>query len=96
MTLKRTSIILCTYNEANYIENTISELEKNIPNLEIVIVDDASTDGTAEIIRKLSQNNKYKCVKCFGRSLCKCFGKLGHIILEKIIEAVINKFLKVF
>jgi len=29
MTLKRTSIILCTYNEANYIENTISELEKN-------------------------------------------------------------------
>ena len=52
MTLKRTSIILCTYNEANYIENTISELEKNIPNLEIVIVDDASTDGTAEIIRK--------------------------------------------
>ena len=46
MTLKRTSIILCTHNEANYIENTISELEKNIPNLEIVIVDDASTDGT--------------------------------------------------
>jgi len=46
MTLKRTSIILCTYNEANYIENTISELEKNIPNLEIVIVDDASSDGS--------------------------------------------------
>ena len=37
MSLK-TSIILCTYNEANYIENTISELEKNIPNLELVIV----------------------------------------------------------
>jgi len=35
MTLKRTSIILCTYNEANYIENTISELEKNIPNYKV-------------------------------------------------------------
>ena len=33
----KTSIILCTYNEAKYIENTILELEKNIPNLEIVI-----------------------------------------------------------
>ena len=32
----KTSIILCTYNEANYIENAISELEKNIPNVEII------------------------------------------------------------
>ena len=45
MSLK-TSIILCTYNEAKYIEKTISELEKNITNLELVIVDDNSTDGT--------------------------------------------------
>ena len=49
----KTSIILCTYNEANYIEHTISELEKNIPNLEIVIVDALSTDGTVEIIKIL-------------------------------------------
>ena len=74
MTLKRTSIILCTYNEANYIENTISELEKNIPNLEIVIVDDASSDGTAEILRKLSQNNKYKVVfRKKSRNLASAF-----------------------
>ena len=58
----KTSIILCTYNEAKYIENTISELEKNIPNLEIVIVDDWSSDGTIEIIKKLNQNNKYKAI----------------------------------
>ena len=56
MTPKRTSIILCTYNEANYIENAIAELEKNIPNLEIVIVDDASSDGTTEIIKKLKKS----------------------------------------
>ena len=31
MTLK-TSIILCTYNEAKHIEKTITELEKNIKN----------------------------------------------------------------
>ena len=48
----KTSIILCTFNEANYIENTISELEKNIPNLEIVIVDDCSNDGSLEIAQK--------------------------------------------
>ena len=37
----KVSIILCSYNEAKYIESTINQLEKNIPNLELVIVDDS-------------------------------------------------------
>ena len=64
----KTSIILCTYNEASYIENTISELEKNIPDLEIVIVDDISSDGTVEIIKKINQNKKYKVIFILYRS----------------------------
>jgi len=56
------SIILCTYNEARYIENTVSELQKKIPNLELVIVDDYSTDGTIEIIKKINIENKFKLV----------------------------------
>tara|TARA_B100000029_G_scaffold516180_1_gene627432 strand:- start:181 stop:894 length:714 start_codon:yes stop_codon:yes gene_type:complete len=73
MSLK-TSIILCTYNEADYIKNTISELEKNIPNLELAIVDDFSTDGTIEILKELNQNNKYKIVyRNKSRSLASAF-----------------------
>ena len=60
--VSKTSIILCTYNEANHIKKTIFELEKNISNLELVIIDDFSSDGTTEIIRELNQNNKYKVV----------------------------------
>ena len=70
----KTSIVLSTYNEANYIENTISELEKNIPDLEIVIVDDSSSDGTIDIIKKLNQNNKYKVVfRKKSRNLASAF-----------------------
>ena len=58
----KTSIILCTYNEANHVENAISELEKYIPNLELVIVDDNSSDGTAEIIKRLNVSNKFKAI----------------------------------
>ena len=72
----KNSIILCTYNEGKYIENTISELEKNISNLELVIVDDHSTDGTTEIIKKLNQNNKYKTVfRKKSRSLASAFAR---------------------
>ena len=53
MSLK-TSIILCSYNESNYIKDTINELEKNIPNLELVIVDDNSSDGTKKILQDLN------------------------------------------
>ena len=70
----KTSIILCTYNEAKHIELTISELEKYIPNLEIVIVDDCSSDGTVEILEKLNHNNKYKIVfRKKSRSLASAF-----------------------
>ena len=73
MSLK-TSIILCTYNESKYIEKTILELEKNISNLELVIVDDLSTDGTAEIIKKLNKDNKYKAIfRKKSRSLASAF-----------------------
>ena len=72
----KNSIILCTYNEGKYIENTISELEKNISSLELVIVDDHSTDGTIEIIKKLNQNNKYKTVfRKKSRSLASAFSR---------------------
>ena len=70
----KTSIILCTYNEANYIENAISELEKKIPDLEIVIVDDSSSDGTIEIIERLNKNNKYKAIfRKRSRNLASAF-----------------------
>ena len=73
MSLK-TSIILCTYNESKHIEKTIVELEKNISNLELVIVDDLSKDGTAEIIKKLNKDNKYIAIfRKKSRSLASAF-----------------------
>ena len=70
----KTSIILCTYDEAKYIENTIFELEKKISNLELVIVDDGSQDGTVDIIKRLNNTNKYKVVlRKNSRSLASAF-----------------------
>tara|TARA_B100001057_G_C22435246_1_gene789035 strand:+ start:1 stop:714 length:714 start_codon:yes stop_codon:yes gene_type:complete len=58
----KTSIILCSYNEAKYIENAIVQLEKHVQNLELVIVDDSSNDGTIEILKKLNINNRFKLI----------------------------------
>ena len=43
---KKISIILSTYNEAPVIESTINQIFKNLDNVEIILVDDNSPDGT--------------------------------------------------
>ena len=70
----KVSIILCTYNESKYIENTVKNLNNNISDLELVIVDDNSSDGTIDIINKLNKDNRYKTVfRKRSRSLASAF-----------------------
>jgi dolichol-phosphate mannosyltransferase len=52
------AIILPTYCEAETIESLIHELLNSIPNTTIIVIDDSSPDGTAEIVRKLQEQNK--------------------------------------
>ena len=46
------SIILSTYNEGYIIEETLRSIFDNLNDVEVVIVDDHSTDGTPDIIKK--------------------------------------------
>ena len=54
---KKISIILSTYNEALVIEKTISEIFKYVKNVEIILVDDNSPDGTFEKVNKINNPN---------------------------------------
>ncbi len=48
------SVAICTYNRADFIMNSIqSALNQNYENIEIIIVDDASTDDTEQIIKQI-------------------------------------------
>lgn len=52
-TLPLVSIIIPCYNVAKYISNTLDSLQKQTyKNIEIIIVDDASDDGTVQILEK--------------------------------------------
>jgi dolichol-phosphate mannosyltransferase len=53
-----TAVLLPTFCESENIKNLIHEIQNLKLNLTIVVVDDSSPDGTANIVKKLQQNYK--------------------------------------
>ncbi|MEW6506534.1 MAG: polyprenol monophosphomannose synthase [Bacteroidota bacterium] len=66
----KTLVIIPTYNELNNIQKLVPEILANYPNLNILVVDDNSPDGTANYIEEISG-------KDLRIHLIKRNGKLG-------------------
>lgn len=82
--LPKISIVTISFNQAKYLEKTInSVLDQNYPNLEYIIIDGGSTDGSVDIIKKYESklsywisepdNGPYHAVE---KGLNKCTGEI--------------------
>jgi len=60
VSLPKITIITPSYNQAEYLEATIkSVLDQNYANLEYIIIDGGSTDGSVEIIKRYTDHLAY-------------------------------------
>jgi len=68
------SIVTPSYNQANFLERTIkSVLEQDYPNVEYIVIDGGSTDGSVDLIKKYLE----------GRKLDSGFHKISSWVSEK-------------
>ena len=56
------SVVIPVFNEANFLSKLFEQIETyfNKENIEIIVVDDGSTDGSSNILNKLKKKNHYK------------------------------------
>jgi glycosyltransferase involved in cell wall biosynthesis len=77
---KLISVQICTYNRANFILKAIkSALGQTYTNIEIVVVDDASTDNTKELVRNIDDPR----IKYFKNSTNIGISRNRNVALEK-------------
>lgn len=73
------SVIMTTYNTENYVEAAVrSILDQSWRNLELIVVDDCSTDSTRARVESLQKHDSRIRLYCFGENngtyFCKNFG----------------------
>ena len=85
----KVSVITTTYNTGKTVEDTIkSVLDQTYPNIEFIIIDDASTDNTLDIVNKY----KNKITKIVATEHTGIFGNLnkGVKLATGDIVAILN------
>src|ERR1044071_8840378 len=83
------SICMPAYNAAKYIDATLeSILNQTYENIEIIVVNDGSTDGTKEILTKYSHRDNIRILHTENRGQC--------VAANKAYEQASGEYIKFF
>lgn len=69
--MSKVSVIIPSYNHKQFIEKTIeSVIGQNYPDMELIVIDDGSRDGTPELLKKLEEKFNFKLILKENEGVC--------------------------
>ncbi|HED64833.1 MAG TPA: glycosyltransferase family 2 protein, partial [Planctomycetes bacterium] len=81
----RTIVVMPAYNAANTLEKTVNDIPREFVE-EIVVVDDCSTDGTAELAERLGLTVvRHERNKGYGGNQKTCYAKALEMGAEFVV-----------
>lgn len=83
MSTKLLSFCCLSYNHAKFIEQCIKSIWNNdYKNIEIIVLDDGSTDNSVEILNQLQKESPYT-MKVISQENCGCIGKNINTLIKE-------------
>ena len=80
------SLIIPSHNNLRHLKNAYASIKKHAPTVEVILLDDGSTDGTRDWICELAEAHQHREVKSY-----RSIERVGHTILyDKGIEMATN------
>jgi glycosyltransferase involved in cell wall biosynthesis len=87
----RTLVIIPTHDEAANIGTLLDRLAVNVPDVDVLVVDDASTDGTADIVRSHGRDPNVRVSERTTKlGLGDAYRHGFHIALDEGYDAVVE------
>jgi alpha-1,3-rhamnosyltransferase len=85
--LPKVSVVIPSFNHSKYIEDAIlSVMRQSFQEIELIVIDDGSTDGSVEKLRDMRKDYDFKLICQENRGVCKTLNRA-------ICEASTGKYL---
>lgn len=83
------SVLIPTYNHAEYLrESVMSAIDQQVEGVEVIVVDDGSTDNTSEVFRSLAPIENVRCYRQLNEGMAAARNTAARVARGKYLKFV--------